>query len=46
LTSFFCRRDDPHMVFSSALSIEAAERLSEQVRCLFADDTPWTPPEE
>ena len=46
LTSFFCRRDDPHMVFSSALSVEAAQRLGEQECCLFADDTPWTPPEE
>ena len=34
LTSFFCRRDDPHMVFSSALSPAA--------RCLFADPEPWT----
>lgn len=46
LTSFFCRRDDSHMVFSSALSVEAAARMSAEVRCLFADDTPWTPPEE
>jgi hypothetical protein len=42
LTSFFCRRDDPHMVFSSALSAEAAARLSEAARCLFADPEPWT----
>ena len=46
LTSFFCRRDDPHMVFSSGLSAAAAERLNEATRCLFADDAPWTPPEE
>ena len=46
LTSFFCRRHDPHMVFSSALSVEAAQRLDEQECCLFTDDTPWTPPEE
>ncbi len=43
LTSFFCRRDDPHMVFSSALSSEAAARLGEAARCLFADPEPWTP---
>jgi ectoine hydroxylase-related dioxygenase (phytanoyl-CoA dioxygenase family) len=43
LTSFYCRRDDPHMVFSSALSAEATERLSEPARCLFADPEPWTP---
>ena len=42
LTSFFCRRDDPHMVFSSALSREAAARLSPEARCLFADPEPWT----
>lgn len=46
LTSFFCRRDDPHMVFSSGLSVQAARRLNEEACCLFADDTPWTPPEE
>ena len=43
LTSFYCRRDDPHMVFSSALSEEAAARLSMAARCLFADTQPWTP---
>ena len=42
LTSFFCRRDDPHMVFSSALSREAAARLSPEARRLFADPDPWT----
>ena len=42
LTSFFCRRDDPHMVFSSALSEEAARRLSPEARCLFADPEPWS----
>ena len=42
LTSFFCRRDDPHMIFSSALSGEAAMRLSEAARCLFADPEPWS----
>ena len=42
LTSFFCRRDDPHMVFSSALSPAAARRLSPAARCLFADREPWT----
>ena len=42
LTSFFCRRDDPHMVFSSALSREAAARLSAEARRLFADPEPWT----
>ena len=42
LTSFFCRRDDPHMVFSSALSREAAARLSPEARRLFADPEPWT----
>ena len=42
LTSFFCRRDDPHMVFSSALSREAAARLGPEARCLFADPEPWT----
>ena len=42
LTSFFCRRDDPHMVFSSALSEEAARRLSSEARCLFADPEPWS----
>ena len=42
LTSFFCRRDDPHMVFSSALSAKAAGRLSAEARCLFADPEPWT----
>jgi len=42
LTSFFCRRDDPHMVFSSAISIAAKARLSEAARCLFADPEPWT----
>jgi hypothetical protein len=31
------------MVFSSALSAEATERLSEPARCLFADPEPWTP---
>ena len=41
LTSFFCRRDDPHMVFSSALSAAASARLSAPVRCLFADPEPW-----
>ena len=44
LTSFFCRRDDPHMVFSSALSAEARERLSESARVLFADPEPWIDP--
>ena len=42
LTSFFCRRDDPHMVFSSALSPAAAQRLRPAARCLFADPEPWT----
>jgi hypothetical protein len=42
LTGFFCRRDDPHMVFSSALSQDASARLSEAARCLFADPEPWT----
>ena len=42
LTSFFCRRDDPHMVFSSALSRGAAARLSPEARRLFADPEPWT----
>ena len=42
LTSFFCRRDDPHMVFSSALSPAAARRLPPAARCLFADPEPWT----
>ena len=44
LTSFFCRRDDPHMVFSSALSSEARERLSESASALFADPEPWVEP--
>ncbi|NKB72509.1 MAG: phytanoyl-CoA dioxygenase [Candidatus Latescibacteria bacterium] len=43
LTSFFCRRDDPHMVFSSALSPAATQRLTPAVRVLFADPEPWTP---
>ena len=42
LTSFFCRRDDPHMVFSSALSSTAKARLSAAARCLFVDPEPWT----
>ena len=42
LTSFFCRRDDPHMVFSSALSPAADQRLRPAARCLFADPEPWT----
>ncbi len=35
LTNFFCRRDDPHMVLSSALSVAAKARLSAAARCLF-----------
>ncbi|MDE2744270.1 MAG: phytanoyl-CoA dioxygenase family protein [Gemmatimonadota bacterium] len=42
LTSFFCRRDDPHMVFSSALSPAAARRLPPAACCMFADPEPWT----
>jgi len=42
LTSFFCRRDDTHMTFSSALSAAATARLSDAARCLFADPEPWT----
>ena len=41
LTSFFCRRDDPHMKFSSALSEAARERLGPAARALFADPEPW-----
>ena len=43
LPSFYCRCDDPHMVFSSALSEEAAARLGTAARCLFADADPWSP---
>ncbi len=41
LTSFFCRRDDPHMVFSSALSDAARKRLKESAQSLFVDPELW-----
>ena len=43
LTSFYCRRDDPNMVFSSVLSEEATARLNPAARCLFTDVKPRTP---
>ena len=43
VTSFWCRRNDPHMAnhfTASALSAEASTRVNEATRCLFETTTP------